>query len=831
MTNEEIKNMCLALLHADSETEVIKILTDKGFWGKEGWWRYYGDKDTNFSTIGNQGANPEQAIAEKLINSVDAVLMSECWKRGIKPSGVQAPNSIREAVVAYFGDGIERLGNIYNWTSIQRRNVSRRITVAATGSRLGNPCFTISDDGEGQTPAKMPHTLLSLDHKNKADVRFVQGMFNMGGTGVLRFCSINHNLEFVLSKRNPDIFGKNPVDDTNHLWGFTVIRRENAPPGEKNSIYTYLAPINAETNPRNGELLSFYSEELPIFPVENRPYARNSKCGTLIKLYEYQASGFRSNILRSDGLLSKLDIILPEIALPVRMHECREFGGVASRSFETTMAGLCVRLDEDRSGNLEAGFPDAGPFMVQGQPLLYTVYAFKPDKAKTYKTKREGILFVINGQTHAMFTSDFFARTGVKKGRIKDSILVMVDCSGLEGRIREDLFPNSRDRLSRNAFRYKIEEQLESILFHHQGLRDLSEKRRREEFESAIAEDKPLAEALKSILKNSPTLSSLFFGGHRIQNPFKTKTVASSDESHVWNQHPTYFKFQKLKYGEELSHSTPKNSQARIIFETDVVNDYFVRSHDRGKFTLYRLTGEDRIEAHDFILTLREGRAVLTLKFPEGCVIGQQVQYEATVTDPTMITDFKNDFIITVVPEREFQRRSSTRAKPPTGENGQNREIPSGLSIPDIREVREGEWGKYGFDRFTALQVKQEDVPNDEAEEASDSNVYTYYINVDNVYLKYEAKNNKISADVLTKRFVYGMALMGMSLIRAQLMAQKKGTEDNGRDDQANGGLSIEETVKTVSSSLAPILLPLIEQLGSLTEDSPVEVVLVGDEE
>jgi|SRR6516164_1026093 hypothetical protein len=41
-------------------------------------------------------------------------------------------------------------------------------------------CFTVSDNGEGQTPDKMPYTLLSLDRSNKLRVPFVQGKFNMG---------------------------------------------------------------------------------------------------------------------------------------------------------------------------------------------------------------------------------------------------------------------------------------------------------------------------------------------------------------------------------------------------------------------------------------------------------------------------------------------------------------------------------------------------------------------------------------------------------------------------------------------------------------------------
>jgi hypothetical protein len=560
-SNEDVKQLLLDLLNSDTEESVIEILKQYDYWEHPSLWRFYGDKEGNFSTIGNQSSSPEAAFVEKIVNSIDAVLMNECWLTGISPSDRSAPQSITQAVSKYFGNGIERMGNIVNWSTQRRNEVSRRITVAATGSRSKRPCFTITDDGEGQSPYLMSDTLLSLDRRNKVSIHFVQGTFNMGGTGVLRFCG-DHNLQLVLSKRNPNILKLSKTPDADNMWGFTIIRRENPPPGEKNSIYTYLAPINTLKNPKKGGVLRFKAENLPVFPARNKPYARESSWGTLIKLYEYEATGFRSHILMRDGLLSRLDILLPQIALPIRMHECREYGGVAEGSFETTLTGLTVRLGDDKAKNLEEGFPDAGQFMVHGQRMTYTVYAFKPDRWKTYKNKSEGILFTINGQAHATISSDFFTRDKVKKGRVKDSILVVVDCTKIDGRIREDLFPNSRDRLSRNDFRLALEVQLEHILLHHQGLRDLSEKRRQEEFEEAIADDKPLADALKRILKSSPTLSSLFIAGTRISNPFKTTQVSSEKKPYEGKRYPTFFKFQKLPHGAELHHKTPLNMRS-----------------------------------------------------------------------------------------------------------------------------------------------------------------------------------------------------------------------------------------------------------------------------
>jgi len=214
MTNNEIKQLCLSLLYAEEENKVIEILLDKGFWDKQGYWRYYGDKEDNFSTIGNQQSRPEAALVEKVVNSVDAILMNECWLRGISPEDDKAPKSIHEAVALFFMDDAkkhETYGHIGYWSTQKRTEVSRRITVSATGSRE-NPCFIISDAGEGQTPNSMPFTLLDLSHKNKLRIQFVQGKFNMGGTGVLQFCG-RQNLQLIISKRNPNI----EDGESNHL--------------------------------------------------------------------------------------------------------------------------------------------------------------------------------------------------------------------------------------------------------------------------------------------------------------------------------------------------------------------------------------------------------------------------------------------------------------------------------------------------------------------------------------------------------------------------------------------------------------------------------------
>jgi hypothetical protein len=414
--NDECKKLCLDILAADTEADVIALLNTAGLWSSPSAWRLYGDRENNFSTIGNQQSRPDAALVEKLVNSEDARLMSECMRRGIDPESANAPQNMRAAVACFFDEKDitthPTAGRIALWSDEKRRTVAQGITLCATGAspRQGKPCFTIADCGEGQTPDRMPDTLLSLDKSNKLRIPFVQGKFNMGGTGVLKFCGRN-NLELVLSKRDSKILPQN-ASYSDSLWGFTIVRRQDPPEGSRSSVYTYLAPVGADQTPGKGGVLRFQAENLQILPDKNQAYTRPAQWGTLIKLYEFggSTSSFsNTNILMKDGLLSRMDLLLAEPALPIRLHECRTAYTGHSGSFDTSLTGLVVRLEDKKQENLEPDFPVSCPLSVDGEKMMATIYAFKKGRADTYR-KDEGIIFTMNGQVHGNLTKAFFTR-------------------------------------------------------------------------------------------------------------------------------------------------------------------------------------------------------------------------------------------------------------------------------------------------------------------------------------------------------------------------------------------------------------------------------------
>jgi hypothetical protein len=833
MDNTALKTLCLNLMKADSEADVITLLTEAGYWNDKSCWRFYGDYENNYNTIGNQQGKADAAFVEKVVNSVDARLMNECLVRGINPEGPDAPQSIRQAVAMFFDDEYNldspHAGQIKNWPNPKRTETARWLTVVATGASatVGNPCFTISDQGEGQTPERMPETFLSLTKSNKLRIPFVQGKFNMGGTGVFEFCGPN-GLQLIVTRRNPKVVGGKPAHPSDTQWGFTVVRRENAGGGPvRNSVYTYLAPIGADKNPGQGGVLRFSADTMPIFPQGREPYARNSEWGTLIKLYEYAATGFRSNIIRSTpSLLSRLDLLLPDVALPVRLYECRPSYKGHEGSFENNLTGLGVRLEDDRGSNLEEGFPSSCPLSAQGEQMTATIYAFKKGKAETYR-KSEGIIFTQNGQTHGHLTPDFFTRKAVGLSYLADSILVFVDCSQFTGRAREKLFLNSRDRLRNGDLKAEIEDRLEEMLKQHQGLRDLKERRRREQTEAKLADSKPLEDILESLLKKSPTLANLFLRGLRASTPFKPAKVREEDDRpFTGKRFPDFFKFLGKDYGYVLNRETPINMRARIAFETDAENDYFGRTSERGQFSLFIINGEHRIPVTDYVgPNLQNGVGTLSVQLPTNCVVDDQVRYLAVVTDPSRVEPFENRFTVNVKPAASPSGDPAPRRKPP-GKGEGDREATGGIALPKIIEVFEPCWGDYTphFDKHTALRIKNAGIPDENSGDAKP--VFDFYLNMDNLYLNTEMKVSKTDPKLIQARFTYGMVLLGLALIQQDEFDKAKKAKTTAEDEtdkegeEQEGEKNIEQRVAEFTQAVAPVLLPMIESLGDLEEDA-----------
>src|SRR5581483_11261937 len=383
-------------------------------------------------------AEPTGAFVEKIINSIDAVLMAACFSRGIDPEGSKAPPTMAAAVEQFFAVKGGRLGTL---TAERIRELVDNIHVVATGAKDA-PSYLIIDRGEGQTPERFPSTFLSLAKSNKLRIPFVQGKFNAGGTGVLQFCG-TENYQLIASRRHPAA----PVaggDKTRDLWGFTIIRRVEPEEGDarRNSMYMYLAPGHAVPTFRAGEV-----KVLPGASRKNEPaapYLKGLSHGTIVKLYNYR---WKARSIATTEARYELEKYLHSPCLPFRVTETRDY---RANYYSTTVLGVWASISSEgdagaESNRVEDGFPaQAGLNLDHIGHLDYRIAMFKEDVDS--RRVPHGVFFAVNGQVHGELPADFVARR-LEFDHLRGHLLVSVDCTGMRTREREDFFPASRDRI------------------------------------------------------------------------------------------------------------------------------------------------------------------------------------------------------------------------------------------------------------------------------------------------------------------------------------------------------------------------------------------------
>jgi hypothetical protein len=849
MNNGQIKDLCLRLLQADTEGEVVGILKEAGYWDDLKVWRYYGDVENNWGQGGNQQSLAEAGLAEKIVNSVDARLINECLIRGIDPKSERAPRSIRQAVARFFdaseGKKAATGGYIEDWGDDKIREVAQGITLCATGTRP-TLNLVISDCGEGQTPRRLPLTILSLNRSNKMYIPFVQGQFNQGGTGALRFCG-RRNLQLVISRRNPALLGTDP-DDQDKQWGFTVVRRERpaeSTDGRRNSIYTFFAPVGVGKahEPRHGEILSFTAASMPLFPDKDSPYGREATFGTAIKLFEYQYIGEKSNIIRGKSvILRRLELLLPEIALPVRLYEFRKNAAgkvLPQGSRETTLVGLRRRLVDNE--NVEAGFPISINFAPKGEKLIADVFVFRPEGSerdddeeeddnngkekkrlggiKTYR-KREGVVFVRNGQAHGHLPRDFFKKDALKMKPLADDMLIFVDCARLSDDVREDLFMPSRDRLTDNAFKANLIDELEQAIKTDETLRQLRNKRQQERMSEKLRDDRPLTDVLQALIKSSPNLTQLLQLGQRISAPFNTLPTGAGQEKEFKGEvYPTFFKLKGIEYGKLYKRNCPLDYRMKLTFETDARDDYFRRRIEQGNFSLvFMHKSGAEVDASYVGPNLRSGIATVMASLPDDVVVGDVMTYIARVEDTR--TSFENRIEVTVKPPAEHHGGGHGERKPPQPKPGHQREIPRQLATPHIDRVYLEQWEAQTppFDEFTALRVEVTGY-----EGAEENEIYEFKINMDNTPLLNEIKQRRLDDAPARNQFLYGNVLVGLSMLLQD--KQAKGSTQNGNGDYKLP--PIEARIEATCTALAPFMLALtslgLEDLSDVEEIEGLE--------
>lgn len=810
------KVLCLSLMQADTEDEVVRLLSEHGLWQDQTCWRLYGDEENNYGSAGNQADEAEASLVEKITNSRDAILMNECMIRGIDPVGIDAPESVTKAVAMFFEDDPknELAGQVREWDDDKRRRVAKQIAVVVSGSGPSKqyPSVAVIDKGEGQTPLQIPETILSIGKSIKQKIRFVHGKWNMGGTAALVFAG-KLNLQLVVSRRNPKLLEDKPTNPRDDEWGFTIVRRENPTGPITTSTFKYLAPIANSERPDRPGILSFKSQTLTIFPEYNKPNTVPSEWGTYIKLYEYQTS-YKQKVQGNGGILRPLDLLAAELGVPFRLHECR-YPQEKPGSTAHQVNGIRVRLADNKGDALEAidelnKYPTDHTEVIDGEIFHFIVYAFKPGKATSYRDAGKGVVFTLNGQSQGWLDDQFYNRNKVGLGTLRTSLLTIVDCSELTYRKQEELFINDRVHLRKTPFRDRVEERLMYHLKHHQGLAKLQEERKRQLINEKVGNAKPIEDVLRSVMKHSSTLSRIFLQGQRLSNPLNTEQRKAAKIPFAGAQFPKYFKFKKKDYGHILHRDAHHGSDCRISFETDAENFYFGRKTQPGRYNLYALNAETsekirQVPGPDHGFNLYNGIATLNLKFADSVKVGDVLKFVLEVTDPMRIVDppFINEFHITIKQAQpDTKGKSGKRIDPPGTSTGGNRETSTGLDIPVPNPVYKAQWLDLDMDKFSAIHARKSVKTGSDGKEVV---TFELHVNMDNIYLQTEIKHDIQNKELLISHFTSGLALQCISMIYEEDRTAKQGQEKYE---------GIEDRIAETTRAMALVILPMIKELG-----------------
>ncbi len=636
-----MQGLFIELFTAGTETELQQVIDNRqSLFGNPDNWKHLGGQENNFAIIKNQQSSPIAALVEKVTNAIDAILMKKCYESGIDPQGADAPRTMDEAVARFFSD-------CKNWDIPKtRKSQSEEIQIIADG-RPRDTSVIIYDNGEGQHPQDMESTFLSLIRGNKNKIHFVQGKYNMGGSGAIVF-SGKHGYQLIGSKRY--------TNDGN--FGFTLIRQHPMSDNDKQVLketwFEYMII--------DGKIPSF-----PIKKLDLNLLNRSFVTGSIIKLYSYQFpsgySGFAQDLNQS------LNEFLFKPLLPLYTIDTKE-RYPNNRILENDLFGLWRKLDQDKGEYIE-GSPIVEVFedelFGKGGKITVTSYIFATrNKDKDAKQTREdidrnffknemGVLFSLNGQVHGYYRREFFSRAGLSL--LKDHLLVHVDCTEIGYDFRKELFMASRDRLKDGEQTQQLREFLRKKLGSADSQLKQIEKQRKDSITAGGADTaKVIQEFTKKLPMNSEMLK-LLNATFKLDVPQEVKKkpgtttmdTKPAPEPFVGKRFPSFLKLKAKQDGEIATTKVPLGGNSTLRLETDVENNYFNRTEESGELKLELLdyapnettggtgpgapsTVADVFNIHK--VSPQDGVIKVNLGPKENVAVGDRIQIKATLSAP-----------------------------------------------------------------------------------------------------------------------------------------------------------------------------------------------------
>lgn len=769
------RDVCLALLGAESEAVVQKILDATPEMADLKNWRPLDNRETNFNVTSNQASDGGKALTELMTNMVDAVLMKFAYKKGIDPRGPAAPKTMYEAVDTLIhnmhGGKLVNLDPKDPWL---REFAMQNLVIGVTGAKNkkeGLPCYTFVDNGEGQMPMDFPKTFLSLSEGNKRSIDFVQGKYNMGSSGVLGYCG-RRWFKLIVSRRF----------DGKSSWGWTLMRKR---PGDGMPVAEYFVLPG-------GTICEFDAAEIFAFKKgDGQPYeGMKLESGTIIKLYDYQVG---SRYLSFRGPREALNENLVETILPFRLLDFRQkpdktrsgdrAAGIDPRPFygmeflllnshnegkdeDTKVA----EEDEDDVGDEEdvaahgriavgsVKHPDLGEITVSAIALKRKL----PQWLKAPNNNR--VFHAVNGQVQCKQTRGYLTDCGYPA--LKDRIVVIVDASRLSFAAQNEVWKGDREHIRNTIVGELYKEQVAITIKESDALKELQQHVAREEldraktdggndlFQKLIDADRNLAGLLTN---QSPVIKLPSGGGANGSSP-------GSGDFEEGKYSPTFLRIDQKTKANVVE--IPINRSRPIGARTDSVNGYLNRPDNTGQVIVpAAVSARFGIRPH-----LLNGRLTVFITPIESALkVGDEFTVRIELKDPAMAQSVRDEFSIRIADEESPPKTIKKPPKPrrPSAggksdkEGGEEAQATHGLPPYRLLTVDGRSIGGQDTDRWPE---GFSDTDGGFAEDLGE-NQRMYFVNYDNAYhIRYrQQQSGDTSRDAITEKYILGMRILMLS--------------------------------------------------------------------
>ena len=622
MNQNDSKKVLEELLLAITTEDVERILQRRSFSADD--WRPYGGREKNWDIVSNQQANAVGALTEIITNSIDAVLCRKAYEAGIRDlASDHAPQSMQEAVRQFYNVTEGKLSSLE--ASQLTDLATKSIWVGVKRKKKGAHCptITIVDFGEGQSYNDFPKTFLSLSETNKEGIGFVQGKFNMGSTGSIRFCTeadiMRGHYKLIVSKKYN---GEN--------WGWTLIRVSQVQKGKKLPVVEYLMP--------NGEIPNFKGESISAFgSVEVGKICQ----GSVVRLYEYDIGpGARAVDF---GLYHALTLNLLECALPIRTFDFDakpssgrgrlRAKGIAERTF----SGMAVMLNTDfmDPSDQDPEIPEQKPDSRTTEfvhlvadlfdkelgsiRILATGVSELPD---FMKGSRKRVFYTINGQTHATENASFLNRTSVKLGDLQNHLIVNVQCENMDKTALTAIFMGNREQKVNTRLSRELDELLQRQLRGDSKLREYQAIIRRRRAAQIVEDDKETRKLLSDLIVQDPAIRELLGLGSLAID--KGKSPGGKRKWTDGKRFPTFLDpLNVAKRNGGYKKNVPIGGYRQIKCATDAANDYLSRTNSPGWIYPAMPRGGARRKG-----SLYNGTATFTFWAPDSAKVGDEFPLE-----------------------------------------------------------------------------------------------------------------------------------------------------------------------------------------------------------